>query len=135
MAIDGSYGASTVPHNLVVDGKWHHYALTFEPKPDSATNSYVQCFCDYEAISKRTFNRPKKRVAGHRLILGEGFNDNPNIQMEFDALRISKGVLDPSQFPWPSEERIPAPRPLRVTKNLWGQQLFPFCYTMRGWNL
>jgi len=106
MAINGSYGAWTVPSdNLVVDGKWHHYALTFEPKPDSVTNCYVQCFCDYkpilvgdEATTKRTFNRPKKRVVGHRLIFGEGFNDNPNMQMEFDAVRITKGVLEPSQF-------------------------------------
>ena len=105
LACGGSYPGWNVPSGLVVDGKWHHYALTFEPVPDSATNSYVQCFCDYEPISggsqetsKHTFNRPRKRVAGHRLILGEGFNDNPNIQMEFDAIRVSKGVLTPDKF-------------------------------------
>ena len=47
---------------------------------------------------KHTFPRFRKRVAGHRLMIGEGTYEQPNIQMEFDAVRISKGVLDPSQF-------------------------------------
>lgn len=29
---------------------------------------------------------------------GEGTYDEPNFQFEMDALRFSKGVLDPSQF-------------------------------------
>jgi hypothetical protein len=33
-----------------------------------------------------------------RLMLGEGTDDHPNIVGEFDAVRVSKGVLDPSQF-------------------------------------
>ena len=33
-----------------------------------------------------------------RLMLGEGTDDHPNIVGEFDAVRISRGVLDPSRF-------------------------------------
>ena len=108
MASSGKYGGWELPSDRVVDGKWHHYALTFEPVPGVATNSYVQLFYDYSPMmgtlyengttEKHTFPRMRKRVAGHRLMLGEGTFEQPNLQMEFDALRISKGVLAPSQF-------------------------------------
>ena len=98
LACGGSYPGWNVPSGLVVDGKWHHYAFTFEPHPDVATNSYVQLFYDYKLLNKRTMNRYRKCVAGHKLMLGEGTYDQPNIVGEFDAVRISKGVLDPSQF-------------------------------------
>ena len=42
-------------------------------------------------------SRLPKRVDG-RLMLGEGSNTHPNLVGEFDAVRVSKGVLDPSQF-------------------------------------
>ena len=106
MASSGTYGGWSVPSGLVVDGKWHHYALTFEP--GVATNSYVQFFYDHSPVpvelkdggtkEKHTFPRFRKRVAGHRLMIGEGTYDQPNLQMKFDAIRITKGVLDPSQF-------------------------------------
>ena len=98
LASGGSYPGWNVPSGLVVDGKWHHYAFTFEPHPDVATNSYVQLFYDYKLLNKRTMNRYRKCVAGHKLMLGEGTYDQPNIVGEFDAVRISKGILDPSQF-------------------------------------
>ena len=108
MASSGTYGGWDVPSGLAVDGRWHHYALTFEPDPAVATNSFVQFFYDHSPVpvqlktggtkEKHTFPRFRKRVAGHRLMIGEGTYDQPNIQMEFDALRVSKGGLAPSQF-------------------------------------
>ena len=98
MAMNGSYLSWNLPTDLVIDGKWHHYALTFEPKPDNAQQSYVQLFYDYEPQDRQTANRSPKRVAGHRLMIGEGTYDQPNLVGEFDAVRISKGILDPSQF-------------------------------------
>ena len=108
MASSGTYGGWDVPSDLVVDGKWHHYALTFEPDPAVATNSFVQFFYDHSPVpvqlkaggtkEKHTFPRFRKRVAGHRLMIGEGTYEQPNIQMEFDALRVSKGVLTPDKF-------------------------------------
>jgi hypothetical protein len=107
LASSGSYGGWNLP-SVVVDGKWHHYALTFEPVPGVATNSYVQFFYDYSPVAgkltgdatteKHKFPRLRKRVAGHRLMIGEGTYDQPNLVGEFDAVRISKGVLDPSRF-------------------------------------
>ena len=108
MASSGTYGGWNVPSDLVVDGKWHHYALTFEPDPNVATNSYVQLFYDYSHVpvelkdggtkEKHTFPRFRKRVAGHWLMIGEGTYDQPNLQMKFDAIRISKGILTPDKF-------------------------------------
>ena len=108
MASSGTYGGWNVPSGLVVDGRWHHYALTFEPVPGVATNSYVQLFYDYSPIpvelkdggtkEKHTFPRFRKRVAGHWLMIGEGTYDQPNLQMKFDAIRISKGILTPDKF-------------------------------------
>jgi len=85
-----------VPPDLVVDGKWHHYAFTFEPK--SATNTTVTLFYDYEKLASGPIHNLKKSVAGHKLMIGEGTHGQPNIVGEFDAVRFSKGVLDPSKF-------------------------------------
>ena len=101
MAIGGTYPSWTMP-NLVVDGKWHHYALTFEPG-EGCTNTVVSLYYDYAKIDRTnpTTGAPRtlpRRVEGHKLIIGEGTYDEPNLQFEMDALRFSKGVLDPSQF-------------------------------------
>lgn len=98
LAMNGSYLGWILPTNLTVDGKWHHYALTFEPNPDNAQQSYIQLFYDYAPQNRQAANRSSKCVAGHRLMLGEGSYDQPNLVGEFDAVRISKGVLDPSRF-------------------------------------
>ena len=98
MAMNGSYTGWNLPTDLTVDGKWHHYALTFEPNLDNAQQTYVQLFYDYKPLAKKAANRSSKCVAGHRLILGEGTYEQPNIVGEFDAVRVSRGVLDPSRF-------------------------------------
>ncbi len=106
MSIGGQYPGWAIPSNkLVVDGRWHHYAITFEPA-NEGTNTLVKLFYDYKNVKYggQSMNgatlgfRLPKRVAGHRLMLGEGSNTHPNIVGKFDAVRVSKGVLDPSQF-------------------------------------
>jgi hypothetical protein len=87
---------------IVEDGKWHHYAVTFEPD-QGCTNTVVSLYYDYAKIDRvnpetgnpRTLPR---RVEGHQLMVGEGSYAEPNLLFEMDALRFSKGVLDPSQF-------------------------------------
>ena len=98
VASGGDYPAWHVPSDSVVDGKWHHYAFTFEPKSGTTDKTSVTLFYDYKKQASGTINTLKKRVAGHKLMLGEGTHDQPNIVGEFDAVRVSKGVLDPSQF-------------------------------------
>ena len=103
LAADGKYPGWTLPNQRIVeDGKWHHYAVTFEPD-DSGTNTIVSLYYDYAKINRsnpetgdpRTLPR---RVEGHKLMIGEGTYAEPNMQFEIDALRFSKGVLAPWQF-------------------------------------
>ncbi|MBQ3806849.1 MAG: laminin G domain-containing protein [Kiritimatiellae bacterium] len=98
MASGGDYPGWHIPSDSVVDGKWHHYAFTFEPKSGTTDKTSVTLFYDYEKQASGTINTLKKRVADHKLMLGEGTHDQPNIVGEFDAVRFTKGVLDPSQF-------------------------------------
>ena len=41
IAIQGNYLGWTLP-DLVVDGKWHHYAFTLAPKADDVTKTSIQ---------------------------------------------------------------------------------------------
>ncbi len=103
LAADGKYPGWILPNQRIVeDGKWHHYAVTFEPD-EGGTNTVVSLYYDYEKINRgnpetgnpRTLPR---RVEGHKLMIGEGTYAEPNMQFEMDALRFSKGVLAPWQF-------------------------------------
>ena len=103
LAADGKYPGWTLPGDAIVeDGKWHHYAVTFEPD-EGGTNTVVSLYYDYAKINRTNpeTGNPRtlpRRVEGHQLMIGEGSYDEPNLQFEMDALRFSKGVLDPSQF-------------------------------------
>ena len=98
MSIQGAYPSWTLS-DIVVDGKWHHYAFTIQPKADDDTKTSVQFFYDYEPHDMQTVNaRIPYRWTGHKLMVGEGSNAEPNMLFKMDALRFSKGVLDPSQF-------------------------------------
>ena len=98
LAVQDNYPSWTLP-DIVVDGQWHHYALTMAPKADDETKTSVQFFIDYDPHLMQTVNaRIPYRFAGHKLMVGEGTTAEPNLQFEMDALRFSKGILDPSQF-------------------------------------
>ncbi len=103
LAADGKYPSWILPEDAIVeDGKWHHYAVTFEPD-DGGTNTVVSFYYDYAKIDRTNpeTGNPRtlpRRFAGHQLMVGEGSYDEPNLLFEMDALRFSKGVLDPSQF-------------------------------------
>ena len=99
MSFDGNYSGWTLP-DLVVDGRWHHYALVFEHPQDDSEKTKVTLYYDYERVSS-VFGRVRalpRRVAGHNLMLGEGSSAEPNIIGNFDALRFSRGALDPALF-------------------------------------
>jgi hypothetical protein len=96
LASQDSYRSWTLP-NLVVDGRWHHYAFSFTPNTDDDTKTSVQLFYDYQLLGERTVDkRLPRRTSGHNLVIGEG--SKSNIQFEMDVIRFSKGVLSPSLF-------------------------------------
>ena len=83
--------------NKVRDGKWHHYAYTFQPTADG-TNSVVNMFYDYADLGAVTnICSFPRRVEGHFLKVFEG-SFNAGVVGNVDAIRFSRGVLDPSQF-------------------------------------
>ena len=103
LAADGKYPGWILPNQRIVeDGKWHHYAVTFEPD-EGGTNTVVSLYYDYAKINRANpeTGNPRmlpRRVEGHKLMIGEGTYAEPNMQFEMDALRFSKGILAPWQF-------------------------------------
>jgi hypothetical protein len=99
MSINGYSLSWTMPGNgKVVDGRWHHYAFLFE-SVENETRTRITLFRDYAGCGSLEANRTiPRRVAGHRLMIGEGTFDHPNMTGKFDALRFTRGILDVSQF-------------------------------------
>lgn len=91
-----SYQDFTLNRN-VADGKWHHYALTFEPSAD-ITKTHVSLYDDCELVETKEIPAAYVTRAGRVLKLLEGSNDNPNLVGLVNSLRLSRGVLAPSQF-------------------------------------
>ena len=91
-----SYLDFTLSRN-VVDGKWHHYALTFEPSADT-TKTLISLYDDYTLIETKEVATAFEARAGRVLKFFEGGTDNPNIVGLVNSLRLSRGVLNPSQF-------------------------------------
>ena len=85
--------------NIVADGRWHHYALTFKPT-DGDAKTAVEIFYDCNSLGINTVNaRMNVCPVGHRLMLGESSTDAmPNILGYVNALRFSRGVLTPDKF-------------------------------------
>ena len=88
--------------NVVADGRWHHYAFTFEPyEEDGATKTRIVFFHDYERIGSYTMAGTvnlKDVPFGHRLMVCESTGTILNFQGEVNALRLSRGVLPPEAF-------------------------------------
>ena len=87
----------------VTDGKWHHLALTISHSGSGAGAAVTtSVYKDYEATPSWT-----KTVAGKQLCYGAGLADiwigassstTAFFNGEIDELRISRGILAPSEF-------------------------------------
>ena len=91
-----SYLDFTLGRN-VVDGRWHHYALSFEPAADFA-KTLVSLYDDYELVETKECPLAYVNRAGRVLKLFEGSADYPNVVGLVNSLRISRGALPPSRF-------------------------------------
>ncbi len=87
----------------VTDGKWHHLALTISHSGSGANAAVTtSVYKDYEATPSWT-----KTVSGKQLCYGAGLADiwigasnstTAFFNGEIDELRISRGILAPSEF-------------------------------------
>lgn len=85
-------------NRCVVDGKWHHYALTFAMSADT-TKTIVSLYDDGELADTHELASAAYVARASRVLkLLEGSSDHPNLVGLVNSLRLSRGVLDPSRF-------------------------------------
>ena len=80
----------------VTDGKWHHWAFTFQPNASDSTKSDIAFYLDHDQLG--TVQTLPGRVAYDdtlRFAIGEGGSSFTGL---IDELRISDCVLTPAQF-------------------------------------
>lgn len=82
---------------VVVDGKWHHYAISVARNADNSEASFT-LYADYELVGTHTVAGLYDRKMSHRLMFFESTADDKNILGNIDAVRFWRGTPDPSQF-------------------------------------
>ena len=94
---DGNYDAHWLSDAEMKDNRWHHYALTLQPK--DGTNTIVELFRDYASVGAHELEGRLDYTIGNggRLALGAGSSGN-KVYGSYDMLRFSKGVLTPDKF-------------------------------------
>ena len=86
-----TFGAS------IADGRWHHWALTFDGT--SGTNTVITLYLDYVSQGSRTLTTPIDYLATVNTLSIGGTTTNPaHIRGNYDELRVSEGVLPTSAF-------------------------------------
>ena len=86
-----TFGAS------IADGRWHHWALTFDGM--SGTNTVITLYRDYVSQGSRTLTTPINYLDAVNTLSIGGTSSNPcHVRGNFDELRVSEGVLPTSAF-------------------------------------
>ena len=83
----------------IADGKWHHYAITFDTNADN-TLTTVNVFDDYKQVAavSQTCAGVFPYTGGHKLQLGLGSSNPPFTLGYVNSLRFTRGVLTPDKF-------------------------------------
>lgn len=82
---------------VVVDGKWHHYAISVARNADNSEASFT-LYADYERVDTHTVAGLYDQKTSHRLMFFESTAADKNILGNIDAVRFWRGTPDPSQF-------------------------------------
>ena len=81
----------------IADGRWHHWALTFDGT--SGTNTVITLYRDYVSQGSRTLTTPLNYLDVVNTLSFGGTSSNPcHIRGNFDELRVSEGVLPTDKF-------------------------------------
>ena len=83
----------------IADGKWHHYAITFDTD-EANTLTTVNVFDDYRQVvgNSQTCAGMYPYSGGHKLQLGLGSSNPPFTLGYINSLRFTRGVLTPDKF-------------------------------------
>ena len=92
-------GAISQACRELIDGKWHHYALTFDTNEDN-TLTTVNVFDDYKQVvgTSQTCAGIYQYSGGHKLQMGLGSSNPPFTLGYVNSLRFTRGVLTPDRF-------------------------------------
>ena len=81
----------------IADGRWHHWALTFDGT--SGTNTVITLYRDYVSQGSWTLTTPINYLDVVNTLSIGGTSSNPcHIRGNFDELRVSEGVLPTDKF-------------------------------------
>ena len=81
----------------IADGRWHHWALTFDST--SGTQTVITLYRDYLPLCTRTLESPINYLNTVNTLSIGGTGSNPaHLRGNFDELRVSEGVLPVSAF-------------------------------------
>lgn len=101
-AEEGSGGDNRIDWDLngvnILDGDWHHVALTFAPSEADPEKSEVKFYVDYGSTYSGTRTAKILIAYPERLIMHMGDGGSVDYNGLIDELRISDGALEPSQF-------------------------------------
>ena len=84
-------------NGTIRDGQWHHLAVIIDPKTDVVTNS-VQLYVDGVRQGVRSNNAGNAFLSAHRFCIGSRNGTSLPFKGKIDDVRITEGVLSPSQF-------------------------------------
>ena len=85
-------------NRVIADGKWHHYAITFETN-EANTETTVSVYDDYKLVGDpQTCAGIYPYSGGHKLQLGMGSSNPPFTLGYVNSLRFWRGVITPDKF-------------------------------------
>ena len=79
------------------DGQWHHLAVIIDPTTDVVTDS-VQLYVDGVRQGVRSNNGGIAYLSPHRFCIGSRNGTSFPFKGKIDDVRITEGILDPSEF-------------------------------------
>ena len=81
----------------IADGKWHHYALTFDTN-EANTETTISVYDDYKLVGTNMCAGIYQYPGGHKLMLGMGSSNPPFMLGYVNSLRFWRGVITPDKF-------------------------------------
>ena len=92
------YLDTTIKLNDIVDGEWHHFAMTTQYNEESDRQHFT-IYIDGEKVwTNSLLGYFYDRGLGFNLTMGYSSKAEGNVVGDFDELKITRGVIPPSKF-------------------------------------